>query len=281
MLDILSHQFMQNALAAGVLASIACGVIGTLVVVNRIVFLAGGVAHAAYGGVGIAFWLGIPVIPTTVGFTLAASLGMGALTYERGERTDTLVGVLWAAGMALGILLVDLSPGYNVDIMSFLFGSILAVPPQELWLMAGVDAVILATVFYWYKDFIAFSFDREFARTAGVRVAFIHYLLIGLVALSVVMIIRVVGLILVIALLTIPPHLAETRSRNLASMMLRAVMYALAFCIAGLALSYAWDTTSGATIIAVATVVFLVQWLLGRLVRATMRFRTTPSTEEP
>jgi zinc transport system permease protein len=182
--------------------------------------------------------------------------------------------------MALGILLVDLSPGYNVDLMSFLFGSILAVPTQELWLMAGVDGVILAAVFYWYKDFIAFSFDREFARTAGVRVAFIHYLLIGLVALSVVMIIRVVGLILVIALLTIPPHLAETRSHSLAAMMLRAVLYALAFCMAGLALSYYWDTTSGATIIAVATVVFLAQRLLGRFLRGRTRYRTAASPED-
>lgn len=271
MLDALSHQFMQHALAAGLLASIACGVIGTLVVVNRIVFLAGGVAHAAYGGVGIAFWLGIPVIPTTVGFTLAASLGMGALTFERGDRTDTLVGVLWAAGMALGILLVDLSPGYNVDLMSFLFGSILAVPAQELWLMAGVDVVILLAVFHWYKDLIAFSFDREFARTAGVRIMLVHYLLIGLVALSVVMIIRVVGLILVIALLTIPPHLAEGRSRSLAAMMARAVCYSLVFCIAGLALSYVWDTTSGATIIAVATVAYLAQRLFGWLVHGRKR----------
>ncbi|MFW5734355.1 MAG: metal ABC transporter permease [Oceanidesulfovibrio sp.] len=281
MFELLSHQFMQNALAAGVLASIACGIIGTLVVVNRIVFLAGGVAHAAYGGVGIAFWLGVPVIPATVGFTLAASLGMGALTYHRNERTDTLVGVLWAAGMALGILLVDLTPGYNVDLMSFLFGSILAVPSRELWLMAGVDAVILAAVFYWYKDFIAFSFDREFARTTGVRVAFIHYLLIGLVALSVVMIIRVVGLILVIALLTIPPHLAETHSRSLSAMMVRAVLYSLAFCLAGLTLSYVWDTTSGATIIAVATAFFLGQRLLARLLRKRNSMRNASAPEKP
>jgi zinc transport system permease protein len=191
------------------------------------------------------------------------------------------VGVLWAAGMALGILLVDLSPGYNVDLMSFLFGSILAVPTQELWLMAGVVLVILGAVFYWYKDFIAFSFDREFARTAGVRVAFMHYLLIGLVALSVVMIIRVVGLILVIALLTIPPHLAEGSSRNLAAMMLRAVLYALAFCIVGLWLSYMWDTTSGATIIAVATAAYLVQRIFARILRRRPSFRPEPSQDKP
>lgn len=143
MTAILGLEFIQNAVLAGILASVACGVIGSLVVVNRQVFMAGGVAHAAYGGVGLAFFLGLPVLPCTVLFTALAALGMALASFGRAERSDALVGVMWAAGMALGIILMDLTPGYNVDLMSYLFGSILAVPTRDVWFMAGLDLVIL------------------------------------------------------------------------------------------------------------------------------------------
>ncbi len=258
MLEALSMTFVQHAIVAGVLASVACGVIGSLVVVNRQVFMAGGVAHAGYGGIGLAFYAGLPVIPTTVAFTVAASLCMGAAAYHRSERTDTLVGVLWATGMAVGMLLVDFTPGYNVDLMSYLFGSILTAPAQELWLMAGLVLVILATVAYWYEDFLAASFDRDFASATGAPVRMLHYLLLALTALSVVMIIRVVGLVLIIALLTIPPYLAEYKAPSLAAMMRRATLYALTFTMTGLALAYHLDTTSGPTIIAVSAASFFL-----------------------
>ncbi len=258
MLEILSLSFMQNALAAGVLASVACGVIGSLVVVNRLVFLAGGVAHAAYGGVGLAFFFGLPVLPCTIGFTLGASGLMGWASLRRGERADTLVGVLWAAGMAFGILLLDLTPGYNVDLMSYLFGSILTVPASDLWAMAGLDALLLCVVYFYYKDLLALAFDREFAGTCGVHVTLLHFMQLALVAVSVVMVIQVVGLILVIALMSIPPFLAERNANSLARMMLLATLWSMGFCIGGLWLSYTYNLTSGATIIAVATVGFFL-----------------------
>lgn len=257
MLEALSLGFMQNALLAALLASVACGIIGALVVVNRVVFLSGGVAHAAYGGVGLAFFLGWPVLPTVLGFTLAASSLMAAATLRRNERADTVIGVTWAAGMAMGIILLDLTPGYNVELMSFLFGSILTVPRSELWLMAGLDLVVAGLVALLYRQFLALSFDPEFARTRGLPVTALHFLLLAMIAVSVVMIIRVVGLILVIALLTIPPYLAERRAGSLAGMMLRSVALSLAFCLAGLALSYRFDLSSGASIIAVASAAFL------------------------
>lgn len=257
LIQVLSLPFMQHALLAALLASLACGMIGSLVVVNRLVFMSGGIAHAAYGGVGLAFFLGLPVLPCTVGFTLGASLLMGVLTLKRQERTDTLIGVLWAAGMAVGILLLDLTPGYNVDLMSYLFGSLLAVPGSDLWLMSGLVLLVLACVGWFYRDLQAFSFDREFAATRGIPVTLLHFLLLAMVALSVVMIIRVVGLILVIALLTIPAHLAERLTTSLASMMLMASGLSALFCLSGLFLAYLFDLTSGASIIAVATTVFL------------------------
>lgn len=263
LIQAFSLPFMQHALVASLLASLACGMIGSLVVVNRLVFMSGGIAHAAYGGVGLAFYFGLPVLPSTVGFTLGASLIMGGLTLKRQDRTDTLIGTLWAAGMALGIILLDLTPGYNVDLMSYLFGSLLAVPASDLWLMSGLVLVILASVGWFYRDLQAFSFDREFAATRGVPVTLLHFLLLSLVAVSVVMIIRVVGLILVIALLTIPAHLAERLTTSLAAMMLMASGLSALFCLGGLTLAYLLDLTSGASIIAVATAVFLVVLSLG------------------
>ncbi len=256
MTDILSFAFMQNALVASLLASIACGVIGSLVVINRMVFLAGGVAHTAYGGVGLAFFLGLPVLPCTLGFTALASVGMSWATRRRSDRNDTIIGLMWAAGMAFGIILLDLTPGYNVDLMSFLFGSILAVPAADLWVMAAMDVVTLAIVLHYYNAFLSMSFDREFARSRGIPVTFLHFLLPLLISLSIVMIIRVVGLILVIALLTVPAHLAERWSSSLKAMMLWATLLNLAFCLGGLAASYWFNLTSGATIIAFSVVFF-------------------------
>lgn len=255
MFEALSYEFMRNALYAGLLASLACGVIGTLVVVNRIVFLAGAVAHAAYGGVGLAYFMGWPVLPCTVGFSVAAGGLMAGATVRGIDRADRFIGALWAGGMAFGILLLDFTPGYNVDLMSFLFGSIMAVPRADVWMMLALDVVTLGLVMYFYKDFMALSFDREFAATRGTPVLLLHFLMLALVGASVVMIIRVVGLILVIALLTIPPAIALPRARTLGGMMALSAVLAAVFCMAGLALSYALNLTSGAAIIAVAVVV--------------------------
>ena len=143
MIEALSLTFVQNAILAGVLASVACGTIGSLVVVNRQVFLAGGVAHAAYGGVGLGIFLGLPVLPCAVAFTALAALVAAHFTVERRERSDSFVGVLWATGMALGIILLNLTPGYNVDLMSYLFGSILTVPRADIWAMLVLDAAVV------------------------------------------------------------------------------------------------------------------------------------------
>ncbi len=219
MLHALSYDFMQQALAASLLASIACGVIGTLVVVNRLVFLAGGVSHAAYGGVGLAFHYGWPVLPSAIGFSVASSMLMAGVALKRPEKADTAIGVLWAAGMAFGIILIDLTPGYKADLMSFLFGSILAVPVTDLYLMAALDAALLAVVALCHQTLLVTSFDREFAEARGLPVRTAHYLVVGMTAVGVVMLIRVVGLVLVMALLTIPPFIAARSARSLPSIL--------------------------------------------------------------
>ena len=271
MLEALHFEFMRNALMAGLLTSIACGVIGTFVVVNRIVFLSGGIAHAAYGGIGLAFFFGLPFVVGTLGFALLIAMVMAAVTLQARHRSDTIIGVLWAVGMALGVILLDLSPGYNVDLMSFLFGSILAVPPADLWLMLVLNILILLTVGYFYNDFLALSYDEDFAKIRGVRVKLLYFVLLAMVALSVVMIIRIVGLILVIALLTIPPYIAEKYSASLRAMMFLSFLLSSFFTMVGLWVSYFFNLTSGATIILVAGVCFFIS-LFFELLRSPRSF---------
>ncbi|UCG13650.1 MAG: metal ABC transporter permease [Deltaproteobacteria bacterium] len=262
MLEALQLEFMRNALMAAFLTGIACGVIGTFVVVNRIVFLSGGIAHAAYGGIGLAFFFGLPYAVGTLGFALLVALVMATVTLRARHRSDTIIGVLWAVGMALGVILLDLTPGYNVDLMSFLFGSILAVPTSDLWLMLVLDGVILLAVTFFYTDLLALSYDEDFAQIRGIRVEFLYFLLLAMVALSVVMMIRVVGLILVIALLTIPPYIAERHCGSLKTMMFLSFVLSCFFSTTGLWLSYTLNLTSGATIIMVAGICFFISVLL-------------------
>jgi len=265
MLEALQYEFMRNALAAGLLASIICGVMGTLVVVNRIVFLAGGIAHAAYGGIGLSFYLGWPYMVGTIGFSLTAAMVMAAVSVQAKHRADTIIGVIWAVGMSMGIILLDLTPGYNVDLMSYLFGSILTVPGSDLMQMLLVGVVILAVVFYFYNDFLAMSYDEEFARIRGVPVKPLYFLLIGMLAVATVMIIQVVGLILVIALLTIPPFIAEKFSKSLFEMIVWSSVLSIFFTVTGLWLSYTFNLTSGATIILVAGAGFCVSIIIENL----------------
>jgi zinc transport system permease protein len=265
MWEALQLEFMRNALAAGILVSIVCGVIGTLVVVNRIVFLAGGIAHAAYGGIGLAFFMGWPYVVGTTGFSILSAGVMAAVTLKAKHRVDAMVGVIWAVGMAAGVILMDLTPGYHVDLMSYLFGSILAVPASDLWQMGAIAILVIAVVTWYYNDFLVISYDDEFARLRNVPVTFLYYLLLGMIALTVVMIIRVVGLILVIALLTIPPFIAEKFTSSLRSMMMMSTALSCAFTLAGLWLSYQLNLTSGATIILVAAGGFFTALLWERL----------------
>lgn len=266
MIEALQFEFMRNALFAGLFASLICGVTGSFVVVNRMVFLAGGIAHAAYGGIGLALFLGIPYIIGTMGFSLAAALIMTAVTLRAAQRSDTFIGVLWATGMAIGIILTDLTPGYHADLMSYLFGSILAVPAADIWWMLGMGAVALALTLYFYRDLIAISYDVEFARLRGVPVRALYFVFMALVAVSIVFIIRVVGLILVIALLSIPPYIAEKYAGSLGMMMALAVVLSAVFNIAGLWIAFIFDLTSGASIILVAAAGFFISMAIDPLI---------------
>jgi len=271
MFEALQYEFMRNALAAGLLASIICGIMGTLVVVNRIVFLSGGIAHAAYGGIGLSIFLGWPYMIGTIGFSLSAAIVMAAVSLKAKHRADTIIGVIWAVGMAIGIILLDLTPGYNVDLMSYLFGSILTVPRSDLWVMLIVGILIAGFVLYFYKDLLAISYDEEFARIRGVPIRMLYFALIGLLAVTIVMVIQIVGLILVIALLTIPPFIVEKYSKSLLQMMVGSSLLGMVFTVSGLWLSYVFNLTSGACIILVSGIAFFLFLLVDRWIKSRSR----------
>ncbi|MBM4462761.1 MAG: metal ABC transporter permease [Chloroflexi bacterium] len=265
MLDALQYQFMQNALMAGLLAAVACGIIGVYVVVKRIVFISGGIAHASFGGIGLGYLAGISPVLGAMLFAVTSALGMGLVIRRTKLPEDTAIGILWAMGMALGVVFIGLAPGYAPDLFSYLFGNILTVPSSDLILMLVLDAVIVSIVIALYKELQALSFDEEFGRVVGVPVEALYLLLLCLIALTVVVLVRVVGIILVIALLTIPAAMARQFTHDMKKMMLLAILFGALFSFFGLWLSYEFDVASGATIILLSGTMLLCSFGLSKL----------------
>jgi zinc transport system permease protein len=258
------YGFLQNALLAGLLAGVACGVVGSYVVVRRITYIAGAIAHCVLGGLGAARWLQVahgqtwaePMVGA-VAAALTAALVIGLVSLRGGEREDTVIGALWAVGMAVGILFIARTPGYNEDLMSYLFGNILLVHPHDLVLMAVLDAVVVGLCVALFARLQAVCFDEEFARTRGVRVELYYLLLLALTSLTVVLLVSVVGIVLVIALLTLPAAIAGRFTTTLAGMMGLAAILSMTFTTVGLGVSYGPDLPAGAVTIVIAGVTFL------------------------
>lgn len=256
MLEILSFAFFQNALMAGVLASIACGVIGTYVIIRHMVAISGGISHAAFGGIGIGYYLGIEPLLGALIFTTGAAITMGELERRAHQHMDTLIGAVWATGMALGILFIYLSPGFAPDLFGYLFGNILLIPRGELLILFSLVAVIIVTVGLLFNDFLAVTFDEEYATVTNLPVTNLTRILLILIALTVVMLIQVVGIILVIALLTLPAAISREFSGDVKTMMICAALLGTVFTTAGIFLSAALNVPSGATIILISAGVY-------------------------
>ena len=281
LLALTDHAFLRTALLAGLLASVGCGVIGSYVVVKRIAFLAGGIAHSVLGGMGAALYYGFDPILGALLAAVVAALIIGVVRLAWRAQEDTLVGAIWAIGMAIGILYIAKTPGYSADLMSYLFGNILLVPPRDLWLMAGLDLGLVLTVALCYRQFLAVSFDEEFARLRGVPVAFFYLLLLCLVAVTVVLLIQVVGLILVIALLTLPAAVAGHWVHSLGGMMAIATLLGAALTSSGLALAYAPDLPAGPTMILLAGAFYVLSAVASRVLNARRMRRATESDPGP
>ncbi len=254
---LMSYGFLRNALMAGLLAAIACGIMGTFVLVRRLGYLAGGISHSCYGGIGLGYYFGFSPILGAAGFGLLSAVAIGVVDRKLKNQAETVIGLIWAGGMALGILLIALKPGYAPNLSSYLFGNILFVPQTDLWLMAGLDLVIVVTVALLYRPLVAVAFDEDFATVGKLPVMRLYLLQLLLTAMTVVVLIRVVGIILVIALLTIPAAIALQLVHSLKRAMAVAIGLGMLFTTTGLALSYYLDKAglpapSGALIILVA-----------------------------
>jgi zinc transport system permease protein len=262
MLEIFQYQFMQRALIAAVLVSIACGVVGSYVVIKRIVSLSGAISHAAFGGVGLGYFLGVNPVLAAIPFSIISAMAIGGVRQITNISEDTGIGILWSVGMAIGVIFINLTPGYAPDLFSYLFGSILTVNNTDLYIMLILDLIIITTVYLFRREFLAVSFDEEFSKVIGLHSLLIYMLLLALVALSVVVLIKVVGVILLIALFTIPAAISKQYTYNLRKLMILATVVGIILTSVGLILSYIFNLASGATIVMVLAAAFVISYYI-------------------
>lgn len=267
MLELLTYDFFRNALLAAVLAAVSCGIIGTYIVSKRIVFISGGITHASFGGIGMGYFFGINPILGAAVFAVLSALGIEYASRKTDIREDSAIAILWALGMAIGVIFVYMTPGYAPNLLSYLFGNILTVGSTDLFLLLGLCVIILIFFALQFKNILYIAFDEEYARARRLPVNLIKYIMISLVALTIVFNIRVVGIILVISLLTIPQTIANMFVKRFFNIMVFAVLIALLGTVSGLILSYLFDIPSGAAIIFFLVILFFIARLVKELVR--------------
>ncbi len=256
LIELFSYDFFVNAFLASVLAAISCGIIGTYIVSRRIVFISGGITHASFGGIGMGHYLGInPLIGAGI-FSILSGMGIQLFSSKGKVREDSSIAIWWSLGMAIGIIFVYMTPGYAPNLMSYLFGSILTVSTGEIWLMLALSVIIILFFTLFYRTILYVAFDEDFAKTSGLPVNLFNYLLMILISLTIVLNIRVVGIILILSLLTIPQATANILTRDFGRMMVYSVGFAFLASFIGLLISYFADIPSGATIIFTQVVLF-------------------------
>jgi len=265
--SIATYTFLQNAVIAATLASIVCGITGTFVVVKKITFISGGIAHAVLGGVGIAFYLRMPPIIGAFVVAILAAVTIGLVKLKAHQHENTVISALWAMGMAVGVIFMYLTPGYSADLLSYLFGNILMVSSTNLIILAGLNVFIILIVIIFYRQFVAITYDEEQARLRGLPVDFLYILLLCIIALTIVVLIQIVGIILVIALLSLPAAIAGLFTRTLHGMIFSAIGLGLVFTLAGIALSFSANIPTGATIIIICGISYLIAINLSRVIR--------------
>jgi len=251
-IEILKYEFVQNALLASLLASIVCGLIGPFIVTKRLASISGGLSHTAFAGLGMAYWLGINPLYGASVVVILASLYIGYNEERKIDRNDLLIGILWAAGVAVGLIFISLTPGFVPDLMSFLFGNILTVPDSDLKIASGLCLIVFLSVMIFYRGFVAIALDEEHALARRLPVRVLKMGLMVFIALSIVILIQVVGIILVIALLTIPVAIASELSQKFRNIMIYSILIGVFSCVAGLIISYWRELPSGASIILTA-----------------------------
>ncbi len=265
MLGIDTHYFLWMALAAALLASIASGIVGSYVVVKRIVFISGSIAHAVLGGMGIFLYLkrtfNLTFLSPMLGAFLFAILGAGLIGYthmKHRQREDSVIAALWAMGMAIGVIFISLTPGYNVEMMNFLFGNILWSTPQDLIYLAILDGVIIAVVFFLHQKFQLICFDEKQAYLQGISVTKLYFYLLAMVSITIVLLIQIVGSILVVSMLCLPAAIANTFTKKLSNIIFLAIFISMGLSSLGAAFSLWFNLPLGATIALCSTVGYLL-----------------------
>lgn len=269
--SLMEYSFLQNAFVACILASIACGIMGTVIMEKKLVMMSGGIAHTSFGGIGLGYLLGIEPIFVALAFSTCASLAISTINKKAKTNTDLLTGIFWSAGMALGVVFISLTPGYPPDMSSYLFGDILTVSRQDLVIMLLLNLVILFCIVAFFNVLKAYMFDSEFASVIKMPVNFLEYMIYILIALTVVVLIRVAGIILVIALLTAPPATARLLSSDIKNIMQLSVLSALLFCLSGLWVSYMFNIPSGSCIVLFACIIYFLAVLMKKVQQALKR----------
>lgn len=262
---IIKYEFFRNAVIAGLLASVIAGIIGVIIANKKMVMMTGGIAHTAYGGVGLGYLLGVsPIIPAAL-FGILAAFIIGHIEKKGKANSDLMTAMLWSFGMALGILFVGIMPGYPPDLSSYLFGNILSVTSSDLFLMVPLALIILIFTLIFFADLKSYLFDEKFSRVLGLKTAVLSCAVLLFTALSVIALIRVAGIILVIALMSVPASCASLICRTLKGQMIAATIFGALFCLTGLYLSFYLNIASGATTVFVAVATYGILWVLSKL----------------
>lgn len=283
--DLVELPFLQNAVIAGILCSIASGTVGTYVVLRRITYIAAAISHCILGGLGAARYFsvvydlpGLRPIYGAIITALAAAITIGIISMRAKEREDTVISALWAVGMAVGVLFIFKTPGYNEDLMSYLFGNILMVSREDLYLIGILDVVVIALTVTFYKQTVAVCFDEEFARTRGMAVEFYYLLLLCMTAMTVVLTVSVVGIIMVIALLSLPVAIASRFFDRVWKIMLASTVLGIVFTLSGLVISYTPNLPSGAVTIVLAGITYLATLLFSAFKKPATRTAPAPQS---
>lgn len=262
MLELLQYSFFTNALLIGVLSGIACGIIGSFIVVKKISFISGSISHASFGGIGLAYFFGFNPVLGAILFSVISALSIGFVNRRNKSQEDASIGAIWAIGMAIGLIFIYFTPGYSADLMSYLFGNILLSTSLDLWYVLILDLVIIASITYLFKWLTVSIFDEEFAVVTNIPAFAIYLFFLVLVALSVVVLIKSVGVILVIALLTLPASSAQLLTKNFKKMIAWAIFLAVITSFFGVLLSYYLNVPSGSVIILLAALIYLFIWFI-------------------
>ena len=256
MLELLNYTFFQHALLGSLLASIACGIIGTYIVTRRLVFISGGITHASFGGIGIGLYTGISPILSAAIFSVLSAFGVEWLSKRKDMRQDSAIAVFWTFGMAIGIIFSFLSPGFAPDLSAFLFGNILTITMTDIWMLAGLSVLLIAFFACFLHPIIYIAFDREYARSQRIPVTLFEYILMMFIALTIVACLRMIGIVLVISLLTLPQMTANLFTHSFKKIIWLAIVFGYIGCLGGLFLSYQLQVPSGAAIIFFSILVY-------------------------